>query len=163
MIFIVISLLGSGFYTWYINANQKHDEVHVHAGFKVFVDDKPVDFSLDKYMYFLPCGLDEHEQTTVQDRVHLHDGVGDVVHVHAKGVRWQDLFESIKYKFPENVEIAYYINGEKVEDLLSQEIVNEESIIIVVDGKQAEQEYFKEQVSVERIEKIAHSKENCGE
>ena len=41
--------------------------------------------------------------------------------------------------------------------------MNEESVLIVVNGTKPESEYLNEQVSLEKIRKVASSKENCGD
>lgn len=159
---ILILAVFMGYWLFFVR-DTHHDEYHVHAGFKVFVDDKLIDFSDIKYMYYLPCGLDAADQKTLQDRVHLHDGIGDVVHVHAQGIRWKDLFESIKYELPISEDIEYFIGGEKVENLLEREIMNDESVLIVVNGTKPETEYLNEQVRIEKIREVASLKENCGD
>jgi len=51
-----------------------HDKpYHTHVDFKVYVDDKPLDFSGMMY------------QVRSQE-VHVEDNIGDVVHVHKKGI-----------------------------------------------------------------------------
>lgn len=162
-LFVILILAVFMVYWLLFVRNTHHDEYHVHAGFKVFIDDKLIDFSDIKYMYFLPCGLDTADQKTLQDKVHLHDRIGDVVHVHAEGIRWKDLFESLKYELPTNENIEYFKDGQRVENLLELEIMNEESVLIVVNGTKPESEYLNEQVSLEKIREVASSKENCGD
>jgi hypothetical protein len=159
---IVIGIVGYGILN-YVNGNVSHSEYHLHAGFKVFLDDKPVDFSASKYMYFQPCGLPSSQQKALQDKVHLHDRIGDVVHVHAEGVKWDDLFTSLKYEIPKNKNLSFYVDGIKTGDLLNTIIKDNQSVIIVIDGKKEDKEYLKDKVSFEKIEKVAKTKENCGE
>jgi protein-disulfide isomerase len=60
---------------------------HIHANFKVYVDGKPVDFSLAKYQSTTANPLNPF--------VHLHDGNGDIIHVHKQGVTLGDFFKSL--------------------------------------------------------------------
>lgn len=157
-----ILILAGGLFAYSAFQSKPHEEVHLHAGFQVYIDDKQIDFSNNKYMYFLPCGVDSAHQKNLNDKVHLHDKVGDVAHVHAAGMKWKDLFEAIKYDLPYTEDTKYIKDGVEVENLLEQEIQNNESVIFVFDGEKKVEEYVKDQVSVEHIEEIAHSKENCG-
>ena len=41
------------------------EEVHYHAGFQVYIDNKLQDFAKLKYMSIKPCGIEEHEHDHV--------------------------------------------------------------------------------------------------
>ena len=76
--------------------------IHYHAGFKVYTDGQLEDFSQIKYMSVLACEVDEeieYEENDQLEKAHLHDEVGEVVHVEAEGAKWKDLFQNINYKF----------------------------------------------------------------
>ncbi len=60
---------------------------HIHANLKVVLDGKPLDLTQDKYQSSAGHELDPY--------VHLHDGNGDVVHVHRKGETLGDFFKSV--------------------------------------------------------------------
>ncbi|MBI4090088.1 MAG: thioredoxin domain-containing protein, partial [Candidatus Kerfeldbacteria bacterium] len=62
------------------------EEVHLHADLRVFVDGAAIDFSQDTYQ-----STTDHE---LNPEVHFHDGVGNVVHVHAAGATLNDLLTS---------------------------------------------------------------------
>lgn len=103
-------------------------EYHVHADFKVFIEGKPYNFSLAKYQENEACGNpDQIKNPTLKDFVHVHDGNGDVVHVHKQGITWGDFFESIGMKLNvtclvldtkepfcdnENNTLKMYVNGQ---------------------------------------------------
>ncbi len=67
-------------------------ETHLHAGFQVYVDGVKQDFSDYQYMEIQPCGITDYGEKTPEEqqleKAHLHDGVGDVVHVHRAGATW---------------------------------------------------------------------------
>src|ERR1700730_17097255 len=74
----------------------KPKPVHFHAGFQVYVDDKLQDFSDFKYMHEAPCTVNGKPLTNNHvdeqiEKAHLHDQIGDVVHVHRLGATWSDL------------------------------------------------------------------------
>lgn len=63
------------------------EPVHHHANWAVFVDDRRLDLSDDRYMEDV-AACAAGDRITPQQRVHMHDGVADVVHVHHEGVTW---------------------------------------------------------------------------
>ncbi len=125
------------------------DLVHIHANFGVFIRDQKLDFSGQKYMHSKPCFSDYHTQKHFGDRVHLHDGIGDVAHIHDYGVAWGDLmlylgvkttingleFEDKFYSLGKNDKLSYYINGNLVNNFELTEINNNDSLIIVMDNE----------------------------
>ena len=88
LIFIIGALFGGGSWFWYdtVYGPNTHQitvkKVHYHANFRVFLEKDFVDFSGPGYMEELEsCAVDPNKETP-QDRVHLHDGKGDLVHIH---------------------------------------------------------------------------------
>ena len=59
---------------------------HIHADFKVYLNDNQLNFSQPKYQERSPA-------------VHVEDGDGDVVHIHLKGIKLVDFFNSLGIKF----------------------------------------------------------------
>lgn len=142
----------------------KPEPIHLHAGFQVYKDDKLQDFSDFKYMHEMPCTIDgkavEGEpKDEQQEKAHLHDQTGDVVHVHRKGAKWGDLFTNIKYPLDENTTV--YSDGQKVENFLEKDIVVNESVVIFEGKHTKDNEYLKNAVSKERIKEVENSSENC--
>lgn len=160
-------LLGIGFILlvifagFFIFKNQKQEvkEVHYHAGFQIYVDGKLQDFSGAKYMLVKPCGKEEQDENEQLEKAHLHDGVGDVVHVEAEGVKWGDLFKNINFKFDRAKQMEGYANGEKIEDILTYPIKPYDSVVIFV-GK-SDKKLLKSSVSKDRIIEIEKKTENC--
>ncbi len=75
----------------------KPKDLHFHAGFQVYVDDKLQDFSDNKYMDETPCTKNGKPLPDVKvddqlEKAHMHDHKGYIVHVHRKGSNWSDLF-----------------------------------------------------------------------
>lgn len=62
--------------------------VHEHADFKVYIEGKPIDFTQSKYQ--------STPENDLNPDVHLHDGVGTVVHKHRSGITLGDFFKSLK-------------------------------------------------------------------
>lgn len=142
----------------------KPQPIHIHAGYQVYKDEKLQNFSDFKYMHEMPCtvngkpieGAKVDEQ---QEKAHLHDQNGDVVHVHRKGATWRDLFMNIKY--PINESAVAYINGQKIENFLDREIIPYESVVIFEGKHTKDQELLKKAVTKKRIIEVENSSEYC--
>jgi hypothetical protein len=139
------------------------ESVHYHAGFRVYIDNNLQDYSDWKYMNFVPC--DEHDSKKSQaeeqiEKAHLHDGVGDVVHVHRSGSTWQDLFTNIKVAFPTNKPLVGYIDGVEVSTILSEQIAAYTTAIFVVGESSVS--HSEERVEKSYIEQLEAKSELCG-
>jgi len=90
-------------------------KIHYHAGFVLFVNDKKIDFSKARYMSVSPCTLhateDDSPEAIQHDKAHLHDYVGDVVHVERTGGKWKDLFINISYQINWSKVTAYIMDS----------------------------------------------------
>lgn len=140
--------------------------IHIHAGFIVVDENQTVDFSSDRYMKSELCG--DHNSTDLTpaeeqlEKAHLHDNDGDVAHIHRKGATWGDFFQNIEYKFDQNP--IGYINGNKVEDILSADIGAFDRVIIL-DSNSSNidiSEYQNKVADRERILEVENKSESCG-
>ncbi len=165
-VFILVLLIaGAG---WFIfNRSRQADmkvapEVHYHAGFKVYENDHLVDFSKPEYMHFAPCGSDEDKKKmpeTASDRAHLHNNIGDVVHVHSNKATWGDLWEDLRFH-PQG-KVTYYLNGKKAEDLGGSVIQPYDRLLLLVgDNTNIEQKY-QTVPDAEKIKQAVASTEGC--
>lgn len=162
ILFLITILVISVAVVWKSQRTRSPEDVHYHAGFIVYADGKKQDFSDVQYMHIEPCADEgqeeespEHEQI---EKAHLHDGVGDVVHVHRNGAVWGDLFTNIKYEF--TGEIQGYVNGEKIDAILDTPIIPYESILIVAGDSNGVN--LRETVSREHIVEVEGRSETCG-
>ncbi len=101
---------------------------HYHAEFLVYKDGEKLDLNGIEHMYFAPCRVYEFGERELEeiDRAHLHDSVGDVVHIHDDGVTWRVLLSNL------NIEgdlLGYNKEGELVEGMIDKEIGPYESVI----------------------------------
>ena len=67
------------------------EKYHVHANFNVRINGVLRDFSGSQYQSPEGKELDKY--------IHLHDGVGDLIHIHKKGESLNDFFKSLKISF----------------------------------------------------------------
>lgn len=132
---IVLVLLAGGWWWRSREVQAPAPEYHVHAIFIVYRDNVKLDFSGVQYMHIKPCTEDEVEETLTpaeeqQDRAHMHDNIGDVVHVHRRGADWQDLLTNISFDF--NAPVTGYRNGQPVSAILQTEIRENDRVLILV-------------------------------
>ncbi len=101
---------------------------HYHAEFQVYIDGERKDLSTLDYMYFAPCRVYDFGERDLEeiDRAHLHDYVGDVVHLHDGGVTWRVLLSNLSI---EGDLIGYNKKGDLVEGLIDRVILPYESVI----------------------------------
>lgn len=64
---------------------------HTHFNLKVVLNGQAIDFTLPKYQSV--------EGKEPDESIHFHDGKGDLVHIHKKGVSLGELFNSLKITF----------------------------------------------------------------
>lgn len=143
--------------------SQSHEkEFHEHADFAVFIDGVPFDFTRDKYMSIEPCkisslplpfvqsayahgGEEGPEGHDLRDWVHLHNGIGSVIHVHKEGITYDQFFESLGMDFHDTYfeddewnryeengekEFVILLNGERVEEIAESQIRNLDRVLI---------------------------------
>lgn len=134
----------------------KPRSTHFHAGFQIYIDGKLQDYSASVHMAPEVCTLDE------KDPVHLHNGVGDVVHLHRAGVTWKDLFTYLKLQLPENLPAEAYINGKVTSNLLSRQIKPNDSLILLIGNHQDVSVYLQQQVTLAHIQETTKAGESCG-
>ncbi len=165
LLFIFLALAITGLSYFFIAKRAVSTKgVHYHAGFIVFDNGKKVDFSDIKYMTIKPCKLKNSETDTSEDlqneKAHLHDKVGDVVHVEAEGAKWGDLFSNIGYPIDYSKATAY-INHQKVDDIKDYPIKAYDSLVIFI-GK-VDTQLLDEAVTRDHILQIEKTSEICGD
>lgn len=148
---------------WIYSPHVEHESVHYHAGFRVYIDDQLQDYSGYEYMNFVPCS--EHDQTKTaeeeqMEKAHLHDGVGDVVHVHRSGAVWGDLFANIGVQLPSDKELKGYVDGVEHEDIMEAPITAYTTAIFAVGDTSASRSA--EVVSKDHIVEVEAKSELCG-
>lgn len=137
--------------------------VHYHAGFRVYRDDQLQDYSGYQYMNYTPCSEHDKKKSAAAEQIekaHLHDGVGDVVHVHREGAVWGDLFKNIKAELPDNETVVGYIDGQRVEEIKTEPIEPYTTAVILIGMSEASRSG--ERVAKDHIEEVERKSELCG-
>lgn len=140
-------------------------KVHYHAGFQVYVDEKFQDFSSQKYMKEVPCtvsgGKENHEEDIQLEKAHLHDKVGNVVHVERAGAKWNDLFVNIGYTIPKDETLLGLVNGKRVDNILNYPIRPYDSVIFILGKPGKVNVLLKKGVTIDQIKKAEKQGESC--
>lgn len=136
--------------------------IHYHSGFVVFENGKKIDFSDNKYMYIKPCSVDGKEDTDSEDqqmeKAHLHDNIGDVVHIESRGAKWGDLFTNIKFEIDYSSASAY-LNGLEITGIKDTAIRPYDSLAVFVGG--VDKDLLTQGITKERIVLIENSGGEC--
>ena len=111
---------------------------HIHADFKVFIEDQPFDFGIENYM--------SNEDMTVSNYVHLHDSAGDLMHIHANGITFGYFFETLNFKLTkkcltfdtgQNIcnegdkKWRFYVNGKLNNDFEDYVITDNDKLLLI--------------------------------
>ncbi len=113
---------------------------HIHADFKLFIDDKQFDFSSFSHMQRMK------EQKSVSSFIHVDSGapepekIGDVLHMHATGVPLSLFFESIGINFDKNLKL--FVNGKENKEG-NKYVFKDLDKILITNGKGNIQEQLK--------------------
>ncbi len=149
----ILLTIATLFSIFFLVKKTQSSEVHFHSGFQVYEDDELLDFSDPQYMSLVPCSDDGHP-TKTEEKVHLHDGVGDVAHIHQANVVWEDLFQYIKLDLNDKT-ITAYLNGSKIEDVLNKNIKEHDSLILLIGKHDSNiKKYLDRSISVEYIKDV---------
>lgn len=156
-------ILAVGMFWLYKPKQTALEHLHYHAGFRVYIDGVLQDYSDYKYMNFVPCTEHAVKQSAAEEQIekaHLHDSVGDVVHVHRAGAVWGDLFKNIGVQLPSDKLAVMYLNGELASDIYNQPIKAYDTAIFVFGSDQSS--HTGERVSVDHIKEVEAKSELCG-
>jgi len=162
VLLIVILLTGIGiFISKKLFTPQK---THFHAGFLVFENNKKLDFSDNKYMFIEPCSADNNHADSQEDiqieKAHLHDNVGDLVHIERTGAVWKDLFSNIHFPIDYS-KTKGFINGKQTGNYQLQQIKPFDSLVVFI-GKN-DSSLLNQAVTKDYIMKMAKKSTTCGE
>jgi len=119
-------------------------EYHVHADFRIYVGDEQVDLSDEMFM--------TSNTQTVHKHAHLHDGNGEVKHIHAEGITFTEFLESLDITLTNSCltistqsplcsdtqeEVLLYVNDQLYTDPLTQYVPVDDDRILLYFGSPA--------------------------
>ncbi|HVA97031.1 MAG TPA: hypothetical protein VND99_05245 [Candidatus Acidoferrales bacterium] len=166
IIIFTILLIGAASIAFILyNRVQAQQKIHYHAGFVVFKNNTKLSFSDKKYMYTKPCTLNGKEDTTNEndqlEKAHLHDNVGDVVHIERSGAVWQDLFTNIKFPLDYS-KTEGFINGQKVTNYQTQPIKPDDSLVVFMGNNDITKD-LKQAPTKDYMERMAKKSGTCSD
>ena len=118
-------------------------EVHYHANFAVYVDDKQEQFSNPLlYEEISECSISTEKKPG--ERAHLHENIKDVVHVEDSAVTWGNFFQNINWNVSdkyldtsedllvntETKKVTYVLNGEEVSNITNKVIGDKDRLLV---------------------------------
>ncbi len=127
------------------NTSDTSENFHEHADFAVYINGKKIDFSQAKYQSTKDAQGKEQERDQF---VHLHDGNGDVIHLHKAGITLGYFFKTLGMEFTKdcfkldngqsyctdtNRELQLFVNGQK-NDQMDQYVPQDLDRILVTYG-----------------------------
>jgi len=113
------------------------ETTHYHANFGIYADGEPIVFdSFTDFEEVAACSIDDI--SVPEHASHMHDFVGDAVHVHEQGVTWGAFLQNIGISVSEEHlqvrEVLYPVNdGKTIVFILDGEVVNNVSNKIISD------------------------------
>ena len=132
---------------WFIAARfmlYKSDKTHYHANFALYINGQRDEFkNFTFYEEVQSCGSDEKNEP--KHRVHMHDNVNYVVHVHEPAVMWGHLFANLGYTLGDTLiktdqglyvdaqdgnKLTFMVNGQVVNSLANRLIKSEDAVLI---------------------------------
>lgn len=127
---------------------------HYHANWAVFVDGERLDLSGEKYMEDVVRCKADPTRVDPEDRVHMHNGNPDVVHVHDGGATWGHLLANLgfgvgddylvtdrgeRYAAGEGSSLKFVLNGNVVPSIRNQVIGSEDRLLVSYGSELAEE------------------------
>lgn len=169
-VFIFVAFLGLTGCTLNMPAghSMQDGEVHIHASFRVVVDGEVQDYSGDAFMQVVPCVVDPDnpppkDLTDPKERIHLHNNLGTVAHIHAAGVTWRELFVSLELEaLLEQGVTVFDKDANSIEQGLDDVINNREQVVFVVGEALSKEEVLRHVVPLDDIFLAESQVEACG-
>lgn len=115
-------------------------------------------------MHIKPCTeeVEEYDPAEEQyEKAHLHDYVGEVVHVHRLGATWGDLFTNLGVRFA--TPSVAYSDGIEVDDIMNTVITADSRVLILVGENTAVEEKLATLPNVDLIRQVENNSESCGD
>lgn len=116
---------------------QTDEEYHIHADFLIYVNDTKLDMNREEFM--------TTNEQTLHTQAHLHDGNGEVLHLHEPGVTFAAFLESLSlvltedcltvattaYCTSEESQLSLYVNAEPYPGAITEyEPIDDDAILL---------------------------------
>jgi hypothetical protein len=122
----------------------QQDSLHYHANFGLFVNGQRDEF--DNFTFYeevQSCSANENHNPKL--RVHMHNNINNVVHVHDENVTWAAFFANLGYGLTDKAlqtddgvlvdgqggkQLRFVLNGEMVDTIANKVIANEDVLLV---------------------------------
>ncbi len=126
----------------------KDDRVHYHANFALYINGQRDKFDGPGY-YEEETACTSSNSDNPRTKVHMHDQNPGLVHVHAHGVMWTDLFTNLGYGLSDKAvttsaalyadgqdgnKLTFVLNGKTVSSI-SGKLISSEDVLLIDYGK----------------------------
>lgn len=117
---------------------------HFHANFALYINGQRDEFkNFTFYEEVQSCGSDEKNDP--KHRVHMHDNINHVVHVHEAGVMWGHFFANLGYTLGDKLvqtdqglyingqdgaKLTFVLNGKEVNNIANKPIKSEDVLLV---------------------------------
>ena len=130
----------------------QENEVHYHANFAVFVDGERLPFeTFTFYEEVQACGGDEVNNP--RTRVHMHDQINHVLHVHDAAATWGHFFANLgmangdtvfktdtaTFTEGDDTQIRFVLNGQEVDTTANRTIESEDVLLVSIGRSTADE------------------------
>jgi hypothetical protein len=141
----------------------KSTATHYHANFALYVDGTQDTF--DNFTFYEEVNACADDQDgNPKHRVHMHENVNNLVHVHAPGVTWGHFFANLGYTLGNSVlktddgvftttkenKLQFVLNGKEESDIANRAIKSEDTLLVNYGSEQSDE-------LQNRYSKITHS------
>jgi hypothetical protein len=127
-------------------------ETHYHSNFAVYINGVREEFKDFTYYEEVAACTSSYEDNP-KGRVHMHNNVNDVIHVHDKRVTYGNFFQNIGwnigskylatkdaiYQNAEEKKVTFILNGEEIDSITNRVIGNVDKLLINY-GAESDQE-----------------------
>ncbi len=124
-------------------ANYKSTTVHYHANFALYVNGVRDQFKGPGFYEEVSSCHDDNTDDP-HERAHMHGSVNDVIHVHARGVTWQQFFANLGYTLGDTAlvtgngtyvnssvsKLSFILNGKSVDSIANSKIGDQDVLLI---------------------------------
>ncbi|MDQ3123845.1 MAG: hypothetical protein M3Q14_04145 [bacterium] len=121
----------------------RSEETHYHANFAVYINNIRLGFNETSfYEEIAACSVENDNNP--KGRVHMHEQVSDVIHIHDKRVTYGNFFHNIGwnagdevletndeiYQTLDSIKLTYILNGQKTERIDNRIIGNADQLLV---------------------------------
>jgi hypothetical protein len=152
----ILVILGIRFFTYHGEKN-----THYHANFALYINGQKEGFKNPFYYKEVATTCNTVNGLTPDKRVHMHDNINNLVHIHDEAVSWGNFFQNIGwvvdprlirsldalYVPDDQNKITFLLNGQKVDGAM-RNVIGDEDRLLVDFGNTSDQQLQKEYKSV---------------